>query len=588
MSLRPLLTDETGLKIAEAIKQNTTSIQKQAELESRMDAFTTLPEGSTTGDAELMDGRVSRNGEVYANIGDHIRGETGKLSEEIAELANLTDILPSLTLTSGFISNNLVVTSGDTYVYSNPILLKAGHKILLYGWAYDGVVSMITKCDANGNNLEALVIADSVDGWHTYTNASDTEIYVRVSFGVSDDHPIHHVAIAIANIEAYYNERIAGLKVTPEQTSFYKTYTNLNTGEQYLGRLQGEPKAYAVKTTETSKSKVCSLSIKPNTQYTVGMSELMSGSVMIVHTTNQLKTPTETAQYLPAGAVSVYLDARYQKYTFVSGETDIALYVQYPKNVTLEVFEGNDIVEKTIPVGVDVYSTFEVDDLLPHRQGLKIVHMGDSTSCLLDYPSLIKDGNTHYNVSANGAKIIADSNANNSGKNFKNLVDSAINRDYTKVDTVINITADQRVKNNLSLFKTLDFSEIDRCVFWFGANDYISNSAIGDESGTSYEEVIPALKYCIERLSTEFPNMKLYCVTPGYIHKTTNDLGNNLDSYIEAIVSVCKKLNVPVYNMKANGGVNEFNYTSRFDDIVHQNEEQNKIVAYKIRNFMEH
>jgi hypothetical protein len=89
MSLKPLLTDETGLKIAEAIKQNTTSNQKLIELESRMDQFTALPEGSTTGDAELMDGRVSRNGEVYANIGDHIRGETGKLSEENVTLCAL-------------------------------------------------------------------------------------------------------------------------------------------------------------------------------------------------------------------------------------------------------------------------------------------------------------------------------------------------------------------------------------------------------------------------------------------------------------------------------------------------------------------
>lgn len=42
-------------------------------LEARMDSFTNLPDGSTTGDAELIDGRTTFWGEVASNIGDAIR-----------------------------------------------------------------------------------------------------------------------------------------------------------------------------------------------------------------------------------------------------------------------------------------------------------------------------------------------------------------------------------------------------------------------------------------------------------------------------------------------------------------------------------
>ena len=52
-------------------------------LSARMDTFTTLPEGSTTGDAELIDGRVDKDGVTHPNIGEHIRNVTGQLSEEI-------------------------------------------------------------------------------------------------------------------------------------------------------------------------------------------------------------------------------------------------------------------------------------------------------------------------------------------------------------------------------------------------------------------------------------------------------------------------------------------------------------------------
>ena len=54
-----------------------------AVLNSRLNTFTALEEGSTTGDAELQDARTDYTGKTWDNVGEHIRGVTSELSSEI-------------------------------------------------------------------------------------------------------------------------------------------------------------------------------------------------------------------------------------------------------------------------------------------------------------------------------------------------------------------------------------------------------------------------------------------------------------------------------------------------------------------------
>lgn len=61
-------------------------VERQAEIateRARINQFTKLAAGSTTGDAELIDGRMDVDGNVHDNIGDAMRGQTRKLRENL-------------------------------------------------------------------------------------------------------------------------------------------------------------------------------------------------------------------------------------------------------------------------------------------------------------------------------------------------------------------------------------------------------------------------------------------------------------------------------------------------------------------------
>ena len=88
--------DKSALEAINAsVSVNTSNIQELSTestvLSARMDEFTKLEEGSTTGDAELIDGRIGSDGKTYDNIGGAIRGQVTDLKSDLGELANEVD-----------------------------------------------------------------------------------------------------------------------------------------------------------------------------------------------------------------------------------------------------------------------------------------------------------------------------------------------------------------------------------------------------------------------------------------------------------------------------------------------------------------
>lgn len=123
-------------------------------LGKRIDNITALPDGSTTGDAELADIRVGLDGETYVTAGDAVRGQAGKLSESIAEInasfevQNMVETIAEIGFTDG---NYIDYRNGNISSISDN--LCASEYIDVGGATY---ITVKHNCDAKAPDLRGV------------------------------------------------------------------------------------------------------------------------------------------------------------------------------------------------------------------------------------------------------------------------------------------------------------------------------------------------------------------------------------------------------------------------------------------------
>ena len=115
-------------------------------LEARMNQFTSLQEGSTTGDAELIDGRIGYDGKVYDNIGGAIREQVSELKGDLVKLGAVESVIN--------LGNSIEVYSPQLVDIST---IKVGRAVFSYhNTMYNGE----TNNDPNYRCVDAIEFAD--------------------------------------------------------------------------------------------------------------------------------------------------------------------------------------------------------------------------------------------------------------------------------------------------------------------------------------------------------------------------------------------------------------------------------------------
>ena len=165
------LTTQTGANTSAIALEKTqrqqadsaeTLAREQADnlLSARMDTFTQLPSGSTSGDAELIDIRVGADGVTYPTAGDAVRGQVTDLKSDLNEISVAEDVTQHFAVSAKWMDiagslqvdyyhGTIDVLKGETY----KIKAQTGTSIRAYVLIANGsVVDYYGTSDAWGTN----------------------------------------------------------------------------------------------------------------------------------------------------------------------------------------------------------------------------------------------------------------------------------------------------------------------------------------------------------------------------------------------------------------------------------------------------
>ena len=116
------IVDESARNDIENLKEIDTNMQTEIAVErARISSFVALTEGSTTGDAELMDARIDANGVTHATVGEAIRAQH---NEQKAVSKYLSDELQKVYIDNNLFDPSLIIdgtfyADGRFYTGSN-------------------------------------------------------------------------------------------------------------------------------------------------------------------------------------------------------------------------------------------------------------------------------------------------------------------------------------------------------------------------------------------------------------------------------------------------------------------------------------
>lgn len=471
-------------------------------LSSRMDTFTQLPSGSTSGDAELIDIRVGADGVTYSSAGNSVRSQYDAL-HNTDKFFDMYEI--NLLFTRGFIKpSDLTYGTGGDHLYSEVFLLPA-MSILHYPIITRSTnVCAITECDVEGTPIRLIqlgaTISESTGRYLEFITTED--IYIRVAGNdneaVKDMNHFYiskftkNIVINKDNFNIFnhypYNEGAGGLTSNSSSIAGY-----IHTNNIFL------PKGFTIEFWSAGNNANWALSEWDYTYTRVR--NLVSGNGEIQH----IQYTSDKNQYVRLSGMTTPVDGAFN---------DI---IPYDKWTYWKIYYKGLYYDK--------------NNIL---YGKKLTVMGDSL--------------IYGNRLGNGATWITNVGINNN-MTYVNLGDNG------------NPVAEVSGSSEVAMVDRIDTIPTDTNYFVLlgGANDKRLNVPLGDINSTDKTTFYGALNTIIAGVRTRCPKTKILLLTTynRFASKNTYNLGD-ID-YAEAMIQAGRNNLVPVFDNFHNSGVDFLN-----------------------------
>lgn len=569
------ITTEERNKLNNLNDYDDTSIKNDIQAQkTRIDTLTTLKEGSTTGDAELIDGRTGADGVTYTNIGDAIRTQCGNLNTLLD--VKYEPISNNCIDDSKFVGKNFDSIFGHNGNKKFKLAKKlTSNQIKGYIELEDGTTPStafqiyLTSSVEGIQGVEdiqlsiggTLVVSDdfdkfdtiSVDCWQIYDKNIKT-FFIGNYADEYDNYKTQPKSKALENVDSKISN------IPPEQCTFFTKVDNLlknvNLQKGYgINPNHGMPdKLTGIERTTTDfmelrddcKSTYCNINGYIY-YYDVNKKYLQSISPQ------NLETPAGIVA-LPQSDTKI----KYIRYTFVT-EDDAALSSYWITD------QGKPYENDKLYIPKD-----KIEDMSKTEswyKDKKICAYGDSVTEQNKWQSFVSSyfNCSFYNKGVGGTTV-------------------------TQINSSTNhMSGDTRIE-------TIP-TDSDVVLVFGGHNDW-SNASInmGDiktdalSESTSFKS---AFALMLKKIQTRCPNAKIITMTP--VGGRTEEASVNQDKqfyirdlcmtdFANAVKEISAYYGIPCIDINANSGINTLNHTTYIADVIHPNVEGGKLIANEVIN----
>ena len=591
-----------------------TLAREQADnlLTARMDTFTQLPSGSTSGDAELIDIRVGADGVTYPTAGDAVRGQVTNLKSNFEDLSDLTYLEKTtassfqkgyynlltgvwssggndtVTPTSGTLLElkenevELSLASGlrarlvifdSTQTYSSWVNWNTGGKLADIQGKKGYYVGICLGKTGGENFTDAEV---SAMGASTMALLTDSKLVKEVNknIGIADKSSINLLNPSDLTSGHYYdfddgvtyagnaNARVTDVYIPVNSDEIFVRQTFSNTANNtFLFYCYDKNKAYLGYFTASFATWGYNFSAK-----------LLAGTKFIRVFTNAGNSISGSDICITETKVEAFVN--YSESTFIEGS---ALKPD-KANAHLPML-GNVIVN----FGDSIFGNKRP----PH----------DVSSALA-----IETGATVYNLGFGGCRMSEDSDSNWDAFCMHSLAKAIADNDFT-AQNAVNVGSVTGMPSYFTetrtLLESIDFSKVDVITISYGTNDFTASKELDNENNPlDTDTFCGALRYSIEQLATAYSQLKIFICSPTYrFWMDSNNAfvedsdtkvinGNKLTDFVESAKSVANSYHLPFIDNYYDLGINKQNRLHWFpsNDGTHHNRAGGVLIAQHIAN----